>query len=1023
MAQYRCTQCGSVVEAPEGVKVGQCPSCGALFVFPNDFPQKAVLYRRAADMRNAGNFAAACVNYGRILKIDAMETEAHWGYLLSRYGVEILGGGDSGQVLFHRLEALPFTEDPSYGKMLEYCPPEARYYYEGMARKIQAMHTKMLEIARRQGDFDIYLNCTQEKGTQAWLLANQVGKALDSAGYRVFLPCTMLENVPKGEENLYEMAAAEKSSAMLVAAAPGVDFKEPRLAASWKRYWELSQEDGAKKLLSVYRDIDPGKDLPMELSALQAINCGVPAFEEEVVRQVGGMFGRGGRSADMNRKILELLRQGQAALKEKRFPDAQSLFDKASSLDREEGAAYWGLVRSMTEDLTAPAFTPALDTAYQRALQFAGDKQKAQYRGEMRALMAEPAWSALEKAAGGFADYSLMDTGEYDLCKERARLYMPRDDKRLERIKAYENRAAREWEAEKLCQRYKNRDIAAQPLFAQQKQAEDIFLSRGRLRMAGKTGPCWPLLLAAAAFLMAQVVHTLRLGQPPGNFLLHWGARALFVLGAAGLVWAALEALPRFRHKTLITAGAGLALVIAAFKLGTIIYLLAIPLALFLLLLVQALRLLSALHAKRDEAVREKALKELQEADRLLKEAYQADVEALNREYGTPGAPAPAYAPSHGFPLSAGKAKGGSAKGILSFGASALLALGCVVGALLVSNLVYAGGWHDVASLSSSYYTVLGIREDGTVAANGYNGWERISGVGSWKNITQTATGICFTAGLREDGTVAVSCRKDLPYKAAEEWTDIVQISGMSYCLAGLKSDGTCVAVGENEQGECNVEGWEDVKEIRAAGTGKTFFTIALQNSGSVLCTQEEYQNFFRAAQDGLGPFEKVYGKWASFVVSSQSGSMHGVGSNGMQQLEGMGTISSEGVADVSAADLLAVLYDDGTVEAWGRLGFDLEQLAQWKNITAISGGFENLLGLREDGTVASFGKNDWGQNDVEGWEDISAITAGQYASFGLRRDKTVEAAGQEDFGLCYVQPKSLTELVSFWIGSMDWAF
>jgi hypothetical protein len=190
----------------------------------------------------------ALTYYSRILKVDATETEAHWGYLLSKYGVEVSQEAATlNQIFFHRLEHSSFIEDPSYEKMITYCPAEARYYYEGLSRKIETQHSKMLEISRQTGIFDIYVNCVEEPGTAGYMLANQVGKALDEAGYRVFLPATMLNGLSPEEKNLREMAVAEKATAMIVVVTPGTPTENIRYQAVWKRFLAYRHQDAGKK--------------------------------------------------------------------------------------------------------------------------------------------------------------------------------------------------------------------------------------------------------------------------------------------------------------------------------------------------------------------------------------------------------------------------------------------------------------------------------------------------------------------------------------------------------------------------------------------------------------------------------------------------------------------------------------------------------------------------------------------------------------------------------------------------------
>lgn len=167
MSTYRCSQCGCRIEVAEGTKIGTCPACQAVFVLPNQFAQKENLYLLAADARHSGNYDMAMNYYGRILKVDGAEPEANWGYLLSKYGVEISENTlDYGGVLFHRVEHSSFLKDPAYEKMMTYVPKAARHYYEGTARDIDLQHRKLMAVSRAMTAPDICIDCTAAPGSE-----------------------------------------------------------------------------------------------------------------------------------------------------------------------------------------------------------------------------------------------------------------------------------------------------------------------------------------------------------------------------------------------------------------------------------------------------------------------------------------------------------------------------------------------------------------------------------------------------------------------------------------------------------------------------------------------------------------------------------------------------------------------------------------------------------------------------------------------------------------------------------------
>ena len=76
-----------------------------------------------------------------------------------------------------------------------------------------------------------------------------------------------------------------------------------------------------------------------------------------------------------------------------------------------------------------------------------------------------------------------------------------------------------------------------------------------------------------------------------------------------------------------------------------------------------------------------------------------------------------------------------------------------------------------------------------------------------------------------------------------------------------------------------------------------------------------------------------------------------------------------------------------------------------WSELTKqekISAGIQSLICLR-DGTCEAAGENSDGECDVADWKDIIAVSAGSSAAVGLRADGTVVATGDNIEGQCDV--------------------
>lgn len=121
----------------------------------------------------------------------------------------------------------------------------------------------------------------------------------------------------------------------------------------------------------------------------------------------------------------------------------------------------------------------------------------------------------------------------------------------------------------------------------------------------------------------------------------------------------------------------------------------------------------------------------------------------------------------------------------------------------------------------------------------------------------------------------------------------------------------------------------------------------------------------------------------------------------------------------------VAGVRPDGTVAATGSNTYGQLEVRDWKNITAVSAGGDDIMvetgnilepdtqkffrglqhtvGLASDGMVVAVGNNEFGQCDVSDWTDIASVSAGGTFTVGLRTDGTVTAVGLNDGGQCNV--------------------
>lgn len=116
--------------------------------------------------------------------------------------------------------------------------------------------------------------------------------------------------------------------------------------------------------------------------------------------------------------------------------------------------------------------------------------------------------------------------------------------------------------------------------------------------------------------------------------------------------------------------------------------------------------------------------------------------------------------------------------------------------------------WSNMATIASDMGCTIGVRNDGIAVGVGDNSVGSLNFDG-WKDMIDIAHGCLCTIGVRRDGTTVGAGSGARIYTG---WTNIIMVDGRSYHIVGLRGDGTVVADGNNESGQCNVDGWTDIK-------------------------------------------------------------------------------------------------------------------------------------------------------------------------------------------------------------------
>ena len=1008
----KCKMCGGDIEFIPGATYGTCEYCGSTSTIPKaDDEQKLNRYNRANHYRRQCEFDKAVAAYEKILEQDDTDAEAHWGAVLSRFGIEYVEDPATGKRIptCHRVQVASILTDDDYLAALKYAPDaESRRLYEEQAAQIADIQKNILAISANEKPYDVFI-CykeTDEDGqrTRDSQWAQEVYYGLTEQGYKVFFSRITLEDKLGQQYEPYIFAALNSAKVMVVIGSKPEYFNAVWVKNEWSRYLALMKNDRKRLLIPCYRGMDP-YDLPEELSNLQSQDMSKIGFMQDLLRGIQKVLSAEKQPEQpkviiqqaaapaapvMDANLTALIKRGNMALTDREWRKADEFFEKALNLDAENAEAYMGKFLAEQRAETIEAWTKA----------YWEDAQDR--RTEAEELVLLPTKEEKERLAQMVEQFSIPDyLNAYEIeegyrVDRRYQSFVSTWEEELPMLKnALTNKQlvrALQFAQGDLKARY---DAAIQGLTAQinQKTADakrQDEQSRQRIQKAIEeariSGDQRAKALHQAALERFEEDRARKYQQ--GCEYMESGAskdtaadfesakRNFLELGdyrdsaekAQKCTETAEEIYERERRKN----AARIAAAEAAAKKKKIVT----TVVVLVVLLVAAAGLAAkfviipaaqykaatemAQNGQYDEAIA--AFKALGEYKDAKAQAEYAKGEAMLASGDYDGAIA-AYQAAGNYSDAATKAKEAQyqkGESLLAEqdGEAAAQAFASGVGyqdALKRSYQIRYQDLHEGKIAAGRYHTV-GSKTDGTVVATGNNDSGQCK-VSDWTDIVSIAAGSYHTVGLKADGTVVAAGKNDDGRCDVRDWTDIVSIAAGNDHTVGLKADGTVVAVGYNDDGECNVSGWTDIVSI-AAGNDHT---VGLKADGTVVAAGKNWDGQCEVSD------------WTD-IVSIEAGSYHTVG-----------------------------LKTDGTVVAAGRNIDGQCEVSDWTDIVSIAAGDYHTVGLKADGTVIAAGNNSSGQCKVRDWTDIVSIAAGSSHTVGLKADGTVVATGDNWNGQCDV--------------------
>ena len=325
----KCKMCGGDLEFIPGATYGTCEYCGSTSTIPQaDDESKLNRYNRANHFRRQCEFDKAVTAYEKLLEQDDTDAEAHWGAVISRYGIEYVEDPLTKRRIptCHRVQVASILVDADYLAAVEYAPDDAsRNLYKEQAAEIAEIQKGILAISANEKPYDVFI-CYKESDangqrTRDSALAQDVYYGLTEQGYKVFFSRITLEDKLGQQYEPYIFAALNSARVMVVIGTKPEYFNAVWVKNEWSRYIELMKSDRSRLLIPCYRDMDP-YDLPEELSNLQSQDMGKIGFIQDLIRGVKKVL-------ENNSSIVSEKNHGTGNAGPSLVPGFQSLMERA----------------------------------------------------------------------------------------------------------------------------------------------------------------------------------------------------------------------------------------------------------------------------------------------------------------------------------------------------------------------------------------------------------------------------------------------------------------------------------------------------------------------------------------------------------------------------------------------------------------------------------------------------------------------------------------------------------------------
>ena len=284
MSENTCNVCGANLIYKDGRWV--CPACGAYKEEEISNEEVTLLYNASQKLRLA-SFDDAEELYADIVKKYPKNSEAHWGLVLSRYGIKYEDDYDGRKLpTCYAATMESFLDDKEYLAALS-CAPDAKVkaYYAEQGKIIEKNRIEWYEKASKEPAYDVFL-CFKDSDkennierTDDSIEVANLYTYLSGKGYRVFFSRETLRDKVAEKYEPYIYNALNTASVMIVYGSKPEYFESVWMKNEWTRFLKRMREglkvDGS--LIVAYDGMNPA-ELPKVFAGRQCLDARKKTF-------------------------------------------------------------------------------------------------------------------------------------------------------------------------------------------------------------------------------------------------------------------------------------------------------------------------------------------------------------------------------------------------------------------------------------------------------------------------------------------------------------------------------------------------------------------------------------------------------------------------------------------------------------------------------------------------------------------------------------------------------------------------